>query len=156
VTPGLLVRAYAFLGTFEAIAAMAAFFFVLLGAGWQWGEYLSADDLLYRQATTACLTAIVLMQVANVYVCRSRRKSIVDQPLFENRLIIAGIIVELAVILGITYTAPGNAVFGTAPTALRVWLFILPFAAGLLMLEEGRKAIVRAAMRGVPRHPRYG
>jgi magnesium-transporting ATPase (P-type) len=32
VTPGLLVRAYAFLGTVEAVAAMAAFFFVLLGS----------------------------------------------------------------------------------------------------------------------------
>ena len=26
---------------------------------------------LYRQATTACLTAIVLMQVVNVHLCRS-------------------------------------------------------------------------------------
>ena len=38
LTPGLLIRAYVFLGTFEAVAAMAGFFFVLLGAGWQWSE----------------------------------------------------------------------------------------------------------------------
>ena len=143
VTPGLLVRAYAFLGTLEAIAAMAAFFFVLLAAGWQWGEYLSPADLLYRQATTACLTAIVLMQVVNVYVCRSRRKSILARPLFENRLITAGIIVELMALLAINYTTPGNALFATAPIDFRVWLFVLPFGAVMLMLEEGRKAIVR-------------
>ena len=147
VTPGLLVRAYAFLGMFEAIAAMAAFFFVLVGAGWQWGEYVTPDDLLYRQATTACLTAIVLMQVVNVHLCRSRRGSMLGRPLFENRLINAGIIVELMVILAITYTVPGNVVFGAAPIGSSVWLFLLPFALAMLMLEEGRKAIVRSAFK---------
>jgi magnesium-transporting ATPase (P-type) len=147
VTPGLLIRAYLFLGTFEAIAAMAAFFFVLLGAGWQWGAYVAPDDLLYRQATTACLTAIVLMQVVNVHLCRSRRGSMLARPLFENRLINAGIIVELMVILAITYTVPGNVLFGAAPIGWRVWLFLLPFALAMLMLEEGRKAIVRSAFR---------
>jgi magnesium-transporting ATPase (P-type) len=142
-----LIRAYGFLGTFEAVAAMAAFFFLLLGAGWQWRESLSPDDLLYRQATTACLTAIVLMQVVNVHVCRSRRRSIFSRPLFENRLITLGIIVELMMILAINYTVAGNALFGTAPIESGVWLFILPFAAAMLILEEGRKAVVRWAER---------
>jgi len=145
VSPGLLVRAYVFLGTFEAVASMAAFFFLLLGGGWQWGESLSPGDELYRQATTACLTAIVLMQVVNVYVCRSDRRSILSQPLFENRLLTLGIIVELLVILALTYTAPGNALFGTAPIGYSVWLFVLPFGAAMLILEEGRKAILRWA-----------
>jgi calcium-translocating P-type ATPase len=147
LTPRLLIRAYGFLGTFEAVAAMAAFFFLLLGAGWQWRESLSPDDLLYRQATTACLTAIVLMQVVNVHVCRSRRRSILSRPLFENRLITLGIIVELMMILAINYTVAGNALFGTAPIESGVWLFILPFAAAMLILEEGRKAVVRWAER---------
>ena len=97
LTPGLLVRAYLFLGSFEAVAAMAAFFFVLAAAGWQWGQELSATDMRYRQATTACLTAIVLMQVVNVHLCRSRRTSIVSRPLFGNALITAGIVAEIGV-----------------------------------------------------------
>ncbi len=36
-----------------------------------------------------------------------------------------------------------NALFGTAPIPWRVWLFILPFALGMLALEELRKWIVR-------------
>ena len=40
LTAGLLVRAYVFLGSFQAIAAMAAFFFVLYGTGWEWGQTL--------------------------------------------------------------------------------------------------------------------
>jgi magnesium-transporting ATPase (P-type) len=143
LTPGLLVRAYVFLGVLEASAAMAAFFFMLFGAGWQWGERLSATDVLYRQATTACLTAIVLMQVVNVHLCRSRRRSILSRPLFENRLIGAGIVAEVALILLIDYTGAGNALFGTAPIGFGVWAFVLPFALTMLLLEEVRKATVR-------------
>jgi magnesium-transporting ATPase (P-type) len=99
LTPGLLVRAYVFLGSCQAVAAMAAFFFVLFGAGWEWGQALPADSTMYRQATTACLTAIVLMQVVNVQLCRSRRSSIFSLPLFGNRLITGGIAAEIAIIL---------------------------------------------------------
>ena len=92
LTPGLLARAYLFLGPLEAIAAMAAFVFVLVEAGWSWGAMLSADDPLYRQATTACLTAIVLMQVVNVYLCRTRRAPIRSRRFFSNQLITIGIV----------------------------------------------------------------
>jgi calcium-translocating P-type ATPase len=143
LTPGLLVRAYAFLGVLEGFAAMAAFFFVLYGAGWKWGVALSTTDMLYRQATTACLTAIVLMQVVNVHLCRSRRRSILSRALFENRLIAAGIVIELGLILLIDYTGPGQSLFGTAAMGYGVWAFVLPFAVTMLLLEEARKAVVR-------------
>jgi magnesium-transporting ATPase (P-type) len=70
---GLLLRAYLFLGVFEALGGMSAFFFVLLSGGWSWGEALPWADPLYRQATTACLIAIVVMQVVNLFLCRSER-----------------------------------------------------------------------------------
>ena len=148
LTPGLLVRAYLFLGSCQAIAAMAAFFFVLFGAGWEWGQALPADSATYRQATTACLTAIVLMQVVNVHVCRSRTSSIFSQPLLSNRLITSGIVAEIVIILLIAYTPAGNLIFGTAPISWSAWLVVPPFAIAMLILEEGRKAFMRSG-RGV-------
>jgi magnesium-transporting ATPase (P-type) len=143
LTPGLLVRAYLFLGALEAAAAMGAFFFVLAAAGWTWGQDLSTSDVLYQQATTACLTAIVLMQVVNVHLCRSRRASITSRSPFGNPLITAGIVAEVALILAIDYTSFGNALFGTTPIGYKAWLVVLPFAATMLVLEEARKALVR-------------
>jgi sodium/potassium-transporting ATPase subunit alpha len=151
LAPGLLVRAYLFLGSLEAIAAMAAFSFILIGAGWHRGDQLSTDDRLYRQATTACVTAIVLMQVVNVHLCRSRRKSLFTEAVFGNRLITAGIVTEVVLILLIDYTAAGHALFGTASIGLAAWIVILPFALGMLLLEEIRKSIVRG--RGVRDRP---
>ena len=155
LTPGLLVRAYVFLGSFEAVAAMAAFFFVLAATGWQWGQELSMTDLRYRQATTACLTAIVVMQVVNLHLCRSRRTSIASRPLFGNTLITFGIAAEVALILAIDYTAYGNAVFGTAAIGYEAWLVVLPFAAGMLALDEVQKAFVRWRERANSRVARH-
>ena len=122
---------------------MTAFFFVLGGTGWRWGHELSVTAMPYRQATTACLTAIVVMQVVNVHLCRSRRTSIVSRRLFGNVLITAGIVAEIALILAIDYTAAGHALFGTAAVGYETWLRVLPFAAAMLAVDETRKAFVR-------------
>jgi magnesium-transporting ATPase (P-type) len=151
LTPALLARAYLFLGSFEAIAAMTAFFYVLVGAGWQWGQSLSPDAVIYREATAACLTAIVLMQVVNVHLCRNRRSSVFSRSPLSNRLITAGIIAELAMILLIDYTAVGNRLFGTSPPGIGAWLVVVPVAMAMLILEEVRKGIVRA--RAAPAIP---
>ena len=109
----LLTRAYLFLGHLEAMAAMAAFFLVLASGGWVYGQFLAPNDPLYLQATTACLSAIIVMQVANVFLCRSERASVFAFGLFSNRLIWAGILGELVIILLIDYTPLGNRLFGT-------------------------------------------
>jgi sodium/potassium-transporting ATPase subunit alpha len=137
----LLARAYLFLGAIEAAAAMTAFFFVLTQGGWQWGEPLSSADPLYRRSTAACLTAIVVMQMVNVYLCRSDRRSVLARPRLGNRLILGGLVVELGLILLIDYTTIGNAVFGAAPIPASAWLLMVPFAAAMLVLEEGRKLL---------------
>ena len=123
---------------------MAAFFFVLYAAGWTYGENLSPHDPLYLQATTACLTAIIVLQIANVFLCRSASRSLVATGLLGNRLITWGVILEVTLVLLIDYTSWGNLLLGTSPVAGAVWLFIIPFAAGLLALEELRKWLVRA------------
>jgi calcium-translocating P-type ATPase len=139
----LALRAYLVLGGMEAVAAMAAFFFVLHGAGWVYGQALDRSDVRYLQATTACLAAVIVMQIVNVFLCRSTTRSAWSVGLLGNRLILWGVGLEVALILAICYTAWGNVIFGTAPIPGRVWLFVMPFAVGLLVVEELRKWLVR-------------
>ncbi len=139
----LVARAYLFLGPIEAVACMFGFFWVLNAGGWTWGTLLPASDLLYLQATTACLTAIVVVQVANVFACRSSRESLFTTGFFTNKLIFAAIAVELALQLFIVYHPLGNEVFATAPISLSTWLVLIPFAILLLTAEEGRKLVMR-------------
>jgi len=139
----LALRAYFFLGAIEAAIAMAAFFFVLLKTGWHYGQSVTPRDPFYMQATTACLTAIVVLQIVNVFLCRSPTTSIFSTGIRGNLLIAWGVIVEIAVVLAIDYSPWGNLIFGTAPLRVGVWLFVIPFALGMLLLEEVRKALAR-------------
>ncbi len=140
---GTMLRAYLFLGLLESIAGMAAFFFVLHGGNWQRGNVLGIHTNLYLQATTACLSAIIAMQVVNVFLCRHPTLSAFSRGHRFNRLIAYGIGFELVLLLLIDYTPWGNALFGTAPLGVEVWLFIIPFGFGMLLLEELRKSAVR-------------
>jgi sodium/potassium-transporting ATPase subunit alpha len=114
----LLARAYLFLGLMQATAAMSAYWFVLRTGGWHFGDKLATNDPLYLQATTACLSAIIVMQIANVFLCRSERQPLLARGLMSNRLILAGIVTEILLITLIVYTTWGHALFGTAPIAL--------------------------------------
>src|SRR5581483_1520183 len=130
----VLGRVYLLLGVVESAAAMTAYSVVLTTGGWHWGRALSASDPLYLRATTACLSAIVITQVANVFACRSetRHAAASGRP---NRLLTAGIVIELALIAGIDYTPWGQRIFGTAAIGWAPWAVALPFAAALLVLD---------------------
>ncbi|MBK8338489.1 MAG: cation-transporting P-type ATPase [Sterolibacteriaceae bacterium] len=139
----LLARAYLFLGPLEALAAMAAFFFVLSGAGWEYGAELARNDPLYLQATTACLAAIVLAQVANLFACRDPLLPAWRLSVRHNPLLLVALAAELGLLLAIAYTPLGNRLFGTAPLPLAVWLYAAPYAVLLLLAEEARKWLCR-------------
>jgi sodium/potassium-transporting ATPase subunit alpha len=139
----LIVRSYLFLGPIEAIACMFGFFYVLYNGGWIWGKMLPSTATLYLQATTACLTAIIITQIGNVFACRLSKESIFSIGFLSNKLIFVGIMVEILLQLFIVYHPWGNKIFRTAPVGLYVWLILVPFSALLLFAEEIRKAYIR-------------
>ena len=148
LSSGMMSRVYLFLGPMEALAAMAAYFYVLRSGGWHSGLNLAASDPLYMQATTACLSAIIAMQVVNIFLCRHP-----SRPAFSigfNGMIAYGIAFELVLLALIDYTPWGNRLFGTAPMGADVWLYILFFMPLMLLMEELRKFVVRR-MSSVPR-----
>lgn len=139
----LLLRSYGFLGLFEAAAGMGAYFFVLWREGWKFGEPLAEKAPVYLQATAACLAGIVVAQIVNVFLCRSERESVFRQGLFDNKLILLGISIEIGLILTILYTKWGESLFQTAPVPREAWLIMAPFAAAMLVGEEIRKWAMR-------------
>ena len=153
LSSSLLARAYLFLGPFEALAAMSAYFFVLSRGSWQVGDQLGSTDPRYLEATTACLITIVVMQIANLFVCRHAYRSTFSPLLAHNRLLYLGIAFELAIIAAIVYTPVGNWLFGTTPIGGAIWLFGVPFAAAMWLADELRK-VVWQGRRDEYRNPR--
>jgi magnesium-transporting ATPase (P-type) len=143
LTRGVLLRAYLYLGMWEACAGMTAYFFVMYSGGWNWSQPLAATSTLYLQATTACLAGIIATQIANVFACRSPNVSVVTLGIFSNRLVLAGIASEVVLAGLIIYTPLGNSLFACAPIGMNVWLLLIPFAMLLLVFDETRKYFVK-------------
>jgi magnesium-transporting ATPase (P-type) len=143
----LALRAYLFLGLIEAAAAMIAFFFVLKSGGWIYGQSVASTDPVYLSATAACLSAIVVMQSVNVFLCRSSVQSVFTRQILNNRLILCGVALEIASLLLINYTPWGNSLLQTAPVPAALWPLLIPCVIAMVAMEELRKWAVRRSLR---------
>ncbi len=139
----LLARAYLWLGMLEATVALATFFFVLHLGNWHYGDLLGTLDPLYLQATTACLAAIVVSQIVNVFACRHPRTAALRFSLRQNPLLLFGIAAEIGLLLVIIYTPFGRQLFATEAFTPQAWGLILLLAVGFGILEESRKYLLR-------------
>ena len=140
-----LLHAYGFLGAAEAICALGAFFWTYWLAGWRPGMPMVATGDLYRRATTMTLAGIVATQVGNVFACRTDRDSVFRAGFFGNPYVFVGIAAEIGLLLLLIVTPPLAEVFGLTRLGIAEWGFLLWMPSAVLALEEGRKAIVRAA-----------
>ncbi len=143
LSKGVLLRAYLWLGPLQAALSLGAFFLLLRWGGWQPGQVLGQHEPLYLQATTACLAAIIAAQVVNVFVCRHPSAPAWSFSVRSNRLLWLGVGVEIALLLLIVYSPPGQWLFSTAAFDPALWWVIGALALLFGLTEEGRKWLFR-------------
>ena len=144
VTPGLVGRAYLFLGPIQSLAVMALFFATYWAGGYAW-QFLDLPDegRLYEQAVSMALIAVVATQIGNLFAQRAERQSILRVGLFTNRLVWIGIASELVIVALIVYVPFLQSVIGTTSVPLTNWLWAIPLIPLLLLADELRKVFVR-------------
>jgi calcium-translocating P-type ATPase len=142
-----LLHAYAFLGVVEAALALLAFFWTYYLAGWRPGLPMVGAGEVYRRATTMTLAGIVAAQVGNVFACRTERESLLRVGAFSNRLVLLGVLAEIAILLALILVPPLRTVFGLAPLARAEWGPLLAFPAVVVACEEARKWLIRVTRR---------
>src|SRR6266699_3328130 len=125
--PGLMDRAWGFLGLISATLVMAGFFLTLRQAGWHPGARTGPGTPLsevYRPASTVAWLGIVACQVRTAFAVRTDHASLRQVGLFSNKLLLAGIAVALAFAAAVVYLPALQSVFGTAalsPANSRPW-----------------------------------
>lgn len=143
VNARLLLLAYGLFGMVESAAGFYAYFTVLYAGGWQWGQPLAATAPLYLKAVSSFFVAVIICQVANGIISKTSRQSLLRQGLFSNRWLLIGIVVELvlaAAIVGVPALQPW---FGTASLSPGEFFLAWPFALGLVLMDEARRALLR-------------
>ncbi len=139
----LLGMSYGIIGMIQAAAGFFAFFVVLHQGGWTWGSPLEESEFLYKMAVTSFFSAVVICQVADVLICRTRRQSILSAGIFANKLIWVGILVELGLLAAITQISFLQPFFGTAPIGWFELSLGLPFALLIMLGDEYRRWLIR-------------
>lgn len=141
ITRNLLLKAFAWYGLGASIISTLAYFMANHFAGYNF-PHLAASGLTYRQATTACLAAVIACQIANVLNIRYRTGSMFNRHFFNNSMIFIGILVEISLLLCISYVPVFNGTFGTAPLASRDWLMWICIPWPLIIIDEGRRWLI--------------
>lgn len=143
----LLFRGYVFLGLSNTAAVLIGYFAVLIQGGWRLGQALEPVETAFTnpvhiKATTMVFVGIVVMQIANIFSCRSERLSAFRIGVLSNKLILAGIVFELLFTLGLMYVPILQGVFTTTPLGVHDWLLLFAMMLVIFLMEEMRKKLV--------------
>lgn len=129
ITGPMLVRAWAVLGGTSAILVTAGFLVTLRAGGWTFGADVGSGQMhtLWQQATTMTFLGIVACQVGTAMAARTQTVSLFKIGFSGNRLLLAGILFELAFSAAVVVIAPLRLVFGTVMPEWWQLLMLLPF-----------------------------
>jgi P-type Ca2+ transporter type 2C len=153
----LLFRGYVYLGLSNTAAVLVGYFVVLVQGGWRLGKTLEPIETVFTnplhiKATTMIFVGIVVMQIANIFSCRSERLSAFRIGFWSNKLILIGIVFELLFTAVLMYVPFLQGVFTTTPLGLQDWLLLFGMMLVIFLMEEARKKLVNLwRLRRLPR-----
>lgn len=107
--------------------------------GWQLGQQLDTNSVVYAKGTTMTFAGIVIAQVGNVLASRTNKASVFKTSLTSNKWIWIGIIAQISIIASMVYVPFLQGLFGTAALDLNDWAFLALLAIIVIFAEEVRK-----------------
>jgi len=174
VTAKLIGFAYLQIGIMQALAGFYTYLVVLgdygihpnslLGNGIDWDEdelVISGVGSLAREealahAQTAYFVSIVVVQWADLLICKTRKLSLFQQGVLYNRMLLFGLVFETCLAALLVYVPPFQIVFGTRPLLFQHWCPAIPFSILIFVYDEIRKLWIRKNPGGfIERHTYY-
>ncbi|KAL0239284.1 hypothetical protein PCE1_004972 [Barthelona sp. PCE] len=166
VTAKLVSFSYLQIGVMQALGGLATYFSVFkhynISAGdlifsqidfnnkdiasWNGFNYDARQEILL-EAQTACFIAIIIVQYADLAICKTQRLSIFQHG-WNNRTSTLGILFETLWGLSMSYVPIFNTVFLTRPLKGVFFLPAIPWAFAIFIYDELRKWIIRRNPKG--------
>jgi P-type Ca2+ transporter type 2C len=105
--------------------------------------YYAANSGSEQSALTLAFTTFVLFQFFNVFNARVEKGSSFVKGFFKNRMLWCSLTAVVTLQILAVYWTPAQSIFGTTDLTSAQWVLAISVSSSILILEEGRKAIVR-------------
>jgi P-type Ca2+ transporter type 2C len=122
-------------GATMAVGTLAVYGWAMAGSG-------EAEDN-QAKAMTLAFTTFVLFQFFNIFNARAEFGSAFNRQFFSNGKLWLALLAVVALQVVAVYWGPAQAVFDTVDLSLTEWLLATAIASSTLLLEEGRKLVLR-------------
>jgi P-type Ca2+ transporter type 2C len=146
----LLRRAFLWLGLIEAILCFGAFYFINNWLDLPFFQALHArifsmvlHEDQHSLAITVYYAGVVMAQIGNAFACRTERNRGRFLGWLSNPTLLRGIIVEVAILLGLIYLKPLANLFGHVAIPPVLWIGLIFFPLIIYSLDWIRKMLVR-------------
>jgi sodium/potassium-transporting ATPase subunit alpha len=149
----LILQAYGFVGVVETFSSFAMSYWYCQRQGlkfsYLWFAFTSTPDNFDLDRATEILNTassiyfvnLVVMQWFNLFALRTRRLSVLQHSF--NWYLLPAIIFSLVIAIFFLYLPKFHSVLGTSTVPVEHWFLPMGFGMGLLLLDEGRKFLVR-------------
>ncbi len=152
ITKMMIIRSYGIAGIIASIAGFSTYFFILFTGGWTFSQQLAFNDPLYLKAVTGYFTSIIVCQIANVMICRTRSQSVFSKEFLSNKLLLVGIALQVVMLWFFIYVPVANKVLGTHPLLLVELLIPIPYMFLMFFADELRKLLIRRGNQFVKKY----
>merc|ERR1712227_856434 len=171
VNERLISMAYGQIGMIQALAGFVCYVVILMQNGflpdslmdlcvpWDSKENQNLEDSYGQEWTyaqrkiveftchTMFFTAIVIVQWADVLICKTRRLSIFQQGM-KNKILIAGLFEETLLATTLAYMPGTDAMLRMYPLEWSWWFIPMPFSLIIFCYDETRKFLLRRSPGG--------
>ncbi|EKE22138.1 MAG: putative cation-transporting ATPase, P-type family, partial [uncultured bacterium] len=128
-----------YLGIIMAIGAVGAFVWSMMRGGWNWGEFVDENNLLYIQSTTAAYAVLAMTQMANLLQSRSEKLTPFELGFFKNKFVIGSIFISLGILLAFMYLPFFQKYLHLSPIVWQDWLVVIITSLAVYFFESMRK-----------------
>merc|ERR1712176_1583822 len=171
VNERLISMAYGQIGMLQALSGFIIYFVILMENGWLPGRLFGirpywddrgnnaledsyGQEWTYGQRKiveftchTAFFTSIVIVQWADLLICKTRRLSIFQQGM-RNKIMIAGLFEETLLAAVLAYMPGTDVALRMYPLEWHWWLVPMPFSLMIFIYDEVRKYLLRSQPAG--------
>jgi len=178
VNERLISMAYGQIGMIQALAGFVSYFVIMMQngflPGFLLGQRVDWDDknnqnlvdsygqewsysqrkIVEFTCHTMFFTAIVIVQWADVLICKTRRLSIFQQGM-KNKILIAGLFEETLLAAFLAYCPGTDAMLRMYPLEWTWWFVPMPFSLIIFCYDETRKYLLRKGNKWVEQETYY-